>query len=125
MTNDRSQFPIFCFWLRIFASLLVVFSIIFIWVLIIGLIALFSFESSFYLFFPFSSFSPFLSPWKCVNLFEWSCAIKSYFTISLGILSSMLCGLWNLDAVGRGWAWTPGVGDSTPRLWTTRELPTP
>ena len=126
MTNDRSQFPIFCFWLHIFASLLIVFSMHFHLGFDYWLIALFSFDSSFYLFFfLFLPFPPFPSPWKCVNLFEWSCAVKSYFTISLGVLSSMLCGLWNLDAAGRGWAWTPEVGDSTPGLWTTRELPTP
>lgn len=100
------------------------FRIIFIWVLIIGLIAL-SFESSFYLFFPFFFLFSFSSPWKCVNLFEWSCAIKSYFTISLGILSSMLCGLWNLDGCRQGWAWDPRGGETQLQDFGPLENPNP
>lgn len=32
--------------------------------------------------------------------------VENYFTISLGVLSSMLRGLWNLDAAESGQAWT-------------------
>ena len=46
------------------------------------------------------------------------------FTISLGVLSSVLSVLWSLGATVRGWAWTPEVRDPSLGLWTTRELPT-
>ena len=48
--------------------------------------------------------------------------IENYFTISQLVSSSVLCGLWNLTAIVRGWAWTPDVGDCTPGLWTTTEF---
>ena len=85
--------------------------------LIIGLIALFSFD--------FLDFLLLLSCLcKCVSLWVFL-AVDCCFTISLGMLFSVLCGLWNLGATLRGWAWSSEVGYRSSGFWTTRELPTP
>ena len=58
------------------------------------------------------------SPWVFL-------AVECCFTISPGVLSSVLCSLWSLGATERGQAWTPEVGDLSPGHWNTRELPIP
>ena len=37
----------------------------------------------------------------------------------------MLCDLWRFCVIVKGQAWIPKVGDPSPGLWTTRQLPTP
>ena len=50
-------------------------------------------------------------------------AIESWFHLGywVGVLSSVLWGLWNLGATVRDQAWTPEVGDLSTGLWTTKE----
>ena len=46
---------------------------------------------------------------ECVIFFKCSWLLNVAFTISLGVLFFMLCGLWSLDAILWGWVWTPWV----------------